>query len=68
MKTSDNRIQQAMELIERYGQIDGDHHKAWVLDQVARVLKGDDYEAWVIEMMYGEDGPHTYSYETGIAP
>lgn len=24
--------------IERYGQIDGDHHKAWVLDQVSRIL------------------------------
>lgn len=30
----------AMAYIERYGQIDGDHHKAWVLDQVARILKG----------------------------
>ena len=30
----------AMYFIEKYGQIDGDHHKAWVLDQVARVLKG----------------------------
>lgn len=30
----------AMEFIERYGQIDGSHHKAWVLDQVARILKG----------------------------
>lgn len=24
--------------IERYGQIDGGHHKTWVLDQVARIL------------------------------
>jgi hypothetical protein len=30
----------AMYFIGRYGQIDGDHHKAWVLDQVARILKG----------------------------
>ena len=30
----------AMEFISSYGQIDGDHHKAWVLDQVARILKG----------------------------
>jgi hypothetical protein len=30
----------AMHWIERYGQIDGDHHKAWVLDQIARILKG----------------------------
>lgn len=26
--------------IERYGQIDGDHHKTWVLDQVTRILLG----------------------------
>jgi hypothetical protein len=30
----------AMVFIEMYGQIDGDHHKTWVLDQVARILKG----------------------------
>lgn len=26
--------------IEKYGQIDGGHHKAWVLDQIVRILKG----------------------------
>lgn len=30
----------AMLYIESYGQIDGSHHKLWVLDQVARILKG----------------------------
>lgn len=30
----------ALYFIERYGQIDGDHHKLWVLDQVARILNG----------------------------
>ena len=30
----------ALMWIERYGGIDGDHHKTWVLDQVARILKG----------------------------
>ncbi len=30
----------ALEYIERYGQIDGDHHKLWVLDQVTRILLG----------------------------
>lgn len=30
----------AMYFIEAYGQIDGGHHKQWVLDQVARILKG----------------------------
>ena len=26
--------------IQAYGQIDGDHHKAWTLDQIARILHG----------------------------
>lgn len=30
----------ALELIARDGGTDGDHHKAWVLDQIARVLTG----------------------------
>jgi len=29
-----------MYFIERYGHIDGDHHKMWVMDQVARLHKG----------------------------
>lgn len=28
----------ALEYIFSYGQIDGDHHKQWVLDQVNRIL------------------------------
>ena len=31
----------AMVFIEKYSGIDGDHHKTWVFDQVARILKGD---------------------------
>ena len=30
----------AMYWIGSYGQIDGAHHKTWVLDQVARILNG----------------------------
>lgn len=26
--------------LQLYGQIDGEHHKTWVLDQVARILNG----------------------------
>ena len=33
-------INWAMYYIGSYGQIDGAHHKLWVLDQVARILKG----------------------------
>lgn len=30
----------AMYFISQYGQIDGSHHKLWVLDSVAQVLNG----------------------------
>ena len=30
----------AMLYVSKYGQIDGEHHKTWVLDQVARILRG----------------------------
>jgi hypothetical protein len=30
----------ALYFIDRYGAIDGDHHKTWVLDQLARILNG----------------------------
>lgn len=51
---------QAMKIIEQYGWIDGDHHKKWVLDQVARILLGDQYRDWRDKQ--GED------YDEGIAP
>lgn len=62
------KLEVALDVIRRFGGIDGAHHKAWALDQVVRVLTGDDYEGWVAETKAGEDGPETYSYDTGIAP
>ena len=58
----------AMLFIEKYGQIDGDHHKAWVLDQVARILKGTEVHVsqakW--DNGYTEDrfsvGPPSFKY------
>lgn len=34
------RIARALDLARRYGGIDGDHHKTWVIDQMVRVLTG----------------------------
>jgi hypothetical protein len=61
-------INSALKLIARYAGTDGAHHKAWVIDQVARILLGNEYDAWVRELKYGEDGPDTYGWDTGIAP
>jgi hypothetical protein len=32
------RIDKALELAFRYGQIEGDHHRLWVIDQMIRAL------------------------------
>jgi hypothetical protein len=65
---SEQAIKGALEVIERYGGIDGGHHKQWVIDQVARHLLGDQYTQWVVDMKDGEDGPNTYEWDEGIIP
>lgn len=57
----------ALTLILKYGGIDGDYHKAWVLDQVTCALTGAKYEEFVAHAKDGEDGPETYGWEEGIA-
>lgn len=37
---ADERIAKALDFAVRYGGIDGDHHKAWVIDQMVRALTG----------------------------
>jgi hypothetical protein len=37
---TDDPLDYAMVFIEKYGASEGDHHKAWVIDQVVRILKG----------------------------
>lgn len=35
-----DRVAKAIDYAVRYGQIDGAHHKAWVIDQMVRALTG----------------------------
>ena len=60
----------ALELALRYGGIDGDHHKAWVIDQMVRALlvTEPEYTQWVKDACDGEDGPNTYEWDTGVIP
>ena len=51
-----------------YGQIDGDHHKTWVIDQIVRQLIGYKYDIFIKAVKYGKDGQDTYEWRTGIAP
>lgn len=52
----------AMYFIERYSQIDGAHHKQWVLDQVARILKGTPV---LVKEARWEDGTKEYRVSLG---
>lgn len=61
------RIEKALEIAFRYAQIDGAHHKAWVIDQMVRALTDDEYEAWVKEYKEDESGEE-YDWDCGIAP
>lgn len=38
--TLENRIAKALEFMVKYGGIDGEHHKSWVIDQAVRALTG----------------------------
>lgn len=53
--------QQMMYFIQRFGQIDGSHHKTWVLDQVARISKGTKIE---VKLAKWSDGQKQYRVNT----
>lgn len=53
------RIQKAIDLATRYGQTDGAHHKAWVIDQMVRALTGCPMEVRT-KHSWGQD----FTYET----
>lgn len=47
----------ALYFITMYGGIDGAHHKTWVLDQVARILKGTQV---IVELAIWDNGHSEY--------
>lgn len=65
---ADRRVTDALDVLTRYGQTDGAHHKAWVIDQAVRALTGDGYVEHVRAATAGRHGPDTYPWDTGIAP
>lgn len=58
-----SREGQVLYLLSKHGQTDGAHHKAWVIDQVARTLLGDQYDNWIAAM--AADG---LTWSNGIVP
>ncbi len=67
-ETGQIRVDAAIVLAIRYGGMDEAHHKAWVIDQMVRMLAGDRYEQIVAEACDGEDGPNTFEWNVGIPP
>lgn len=63
-----DRVEDAIALVVRYGGMDGEHHKDWVIDQIVRTLEPDRYPLIVASACMGEDGPETYEWKIGIAP
>ncbi len=59
--------------IESYGQIDGDHHKAWLLDQIMKILNDCKIIIKLAQWSNGQEEyrisieKHSDKYETWIS-
>lgn len=69
-----DKLSRICEILTEYSQIDGAHHKAWCLDQIARIVYDQDYEKFVYEYEHtSPDGQSiledkVYGWDPGIAP
>lgn len=61
-------MEKAIEIALQYGACDGEHHKAWVIDQMLRALLGKSYCKTIKDWCNGENGPKTYEWDVGIPP
>ena len=64
----ENKIEESLKLILRFRRCDGSRHKAWVIDQIVRILTKDNYKLFVATAKTGKDGPETYEWDVGIVP
>ena len=68
IQEQEKQISAALDLAFEYAQIDGGHHKMWVIDQMVRKLTGNNYKEWVDNYEYDEETEEEYDWDTGIAP
>ena len=67
--TLGNRIRDALDVALGFGSIEGDHHRAWVVDQMVRKLTGPHYLAFrELHVQVDDEGESWDSWEEGIAP
>lgn len=64
-RPSDKEICEAISFAMRFSQIDGEHHKMWVINQMLRKLLGNKYEIFLSMMNSDEDYKQ---WDIGIAP
>lgn len=67
------KIEKAIQFLFDWGQTDGSHHKAWVIDQLAQILCGSSYKKYVHDYEYLDDDGNEleeklYNWDTGIIP
>lgn len=69
-KIAEDRIKEALEIAWSYAQVDGAHHKAWVIDQMVRVLCGGEkeYIEWIKAYETPVSSEEYYEWDSGIAP
>jgi hypothetical protein len=64
MENDKNKVEEAIKILITDGNVDGSHHKTWVIDQVLRVLMGEiPYQEWVSELRNSG-----FDWDEGIAP
>jgi predicted deacylase len=51
-----------MLFIESYGQINGEHHKYWLLDQIAQIIKGTPI---IVTQVSWSNGESEYRFQLG---
>lgn len=70
LSPAQNAVEEAREFIREWGQVDGSHHKAWVIDQVLRILLNteEEYTAWVADYEKEDMDGDWYEWDAGIAP
>lgn len=66
----EEKIKNALSYAWSYGQIDGSHHKMWVIDQMVRALceTQEEYNNWVEAYEAPLSDEEYYIWDTGIAP